>query len=247
MASLRFDSGLRYDAGLHYDAEAGPAPQPPWTGKNKLMNKFKLELSRKSPADKIVLGEAHIDAMAEAGALATYPVASRKPTDAELQTAQDELVASEAAVAAAETMLKTAIQDRDAKEALWDVAITSRANHCESVTPTDLVALASTGLPLRSAPTPVGVLPMPVNLVAKASDFEGQIDLSCDAVNGARTYEWQCRVHTENSTWENVKSTTTRKVSVTGLTPGQQYAFRVRAIGAAGPGPWSDEAVKRVS
>ncbi len=247
MASLRFDTGLRYDAGLHYDAAAGQGPQPPLIGKTLLMNKFKLQLSRKPVPEKIMLGDAHIAAMAGAGPLATYPVADRKPSDAEMQTAQDELVDAQAEVDAAETALKAAKANRDAKEAAWDIVITARANHCESVTPTDLVALASTALPLRANPSPIGQLPAPGNLVVKDSAYEGQADLTCEVVDGAGTYEWQCRLHTEGSTWETKSSTTARKTKITGLTPGQQYAFRVRAIGAAGPGPWSDEAVKRVS
>ena len=35
------------------------------------------------------------------------------------------------------------------------------------------------------------------------------------------------------------------KMVVTGLTPGAAYVFRIRAIGAAGAGPWSDIALRR--
>ncbi|MBP8256022.1 MAG: fibronectin type III domain-containing protein [Opitutaceae bacterium] len=244
--ALHFDTpGLRYDAGLRYDIGTGPGPDPypPKPKRNKTMNKFKLELSRKTVPEKLALGGNHITSMT---GNTTYPVATRVPTDAQFQTAQDNLATTDAAVVAAETAWKLAIAERDAAVVAWDTAITARANHCESVTPTDLVALASTGLPLRATPTPIGVLPMPANLQAKTSDFEGQLDLSCDAVVGASSYEWQCRLHTQGTTWENIKSSTTRKISVTGLTPGVQYAFRVRVLGTAGPSPWSDEAVKRV-
>ena len=37
---------------------------------------------------------------------------------------------------------------------------------------------------------------------------------------------------------------TKSKATVTGLTSGTKYWFRVRAIGATGPGPWSDPATK---
>jgi hypothetical protein len=52
-------------------------------------------------------------------------------------------------------------------------------------------------------------------------------------------------LHTGDGVWQAVKSVTASKFTVTGLTPGAVYAFRVRAVGAAGVGPWSDEAVRR--
>lgn len=206
------------------------------------MTKFKLELARIKPNDKIALGAAHITAMT---GNAAYPAATRVPTDAQVQTAQDDLAAADAAVTAAETIWKQKIQDRDAKEAAWDTVITARANNCEAVTPTDLVALASTGFPLRSAGTPLGQLPAPGDVKATASPNEGQIDLRCKTVNGASTYEWQQRLHTDATGWQPLQMTTATKISTSGLVPGTVYAFRVRAIGSAGAGTWSDEATER--
>jgi hypothetical protein len=206
------------------------------------MTKFKLELKRLKPADKVALGAAHIAAMT---GNTSYPAATRVPTDAQVQTAQDDLEAANAAVDATEIAWKMAIQGRDQKEDAWDTVITARANNCEAVTPTDLAALQSTGFPLRSASTPVGELPAPGDLRATARTEEGQIDLRCDTVAGANSYEWQFRPHADNGAWQAIKASTTRKIVATNLTPGQLYAFRVRAIGAAGPGTWSDEAVER--
>ena len=62
---------------------------------------------------------------------------------------------------------------------------------------------------------------------------------------GAATYEIQCKVHDNPAPFENAKSSTSSRTTVEGLTPGTLYAFQVCALGAAGPGPYSDEAVKR--
>jgi hypothetical protein len=91
----------------------------------------------------------------------------------------------------------------------------------------------------------VGDLPAPGDLTANVGDDEGEIDLGCDPVTGAGSYEWQCRLHADGNAWQPAKTSTTSKITLTGLTPGALYGFRVRAIGAAGPGAWSDEASKR--
>lgn len=206
------------------------------------MTKFKLALFGKKPNDKIALGATHIAAMT---CNANYPAPTRVPTDAQVQTAQDDLSAAQAAVDAAEIAWKQAIQTRDAKEVVWDTVITARANNCEAVTPNDAAALQSTGFPLRSSGGPVGALPAPGDFRATPTDNEGVIELRCKRVKGASSYEWECRLHDGNPPWQAVKTSTTTKIQATGLTPGAVYAFRVRAIGSAGPGTWSDEAVER--
>ena len=207
------------------------------------MTKFKLELDRKKTNDKLVLGAAHIAAM---NGNANYPVATRVPTDAQVQTAQDNLSTAEAEVDAAEIAWKQKIQVRDAAELSWDTVITARASNCESVTPNNLPALASTGFPLRNGGSPIGPLPAPGDLRTSPSANTGEIELKCDAVKGASSYEWQCRLHeSAGVTWVGFKTSTASRVTATSLTPGALYAFRVRGIGSAGAGTWSDEAVQR--
>jgi hypothetical protein len=240
--ALKFDTpNLRMDAGHRFDASPVPAPSLNLKSKRP-MNKIKLELGKKTPAQKITLGETHDAAMT---GNAAFPTATRIPADAAYQAILAELVSAEADVNLKKVALKQALETRDTKEGAFDVAITSRANYCEAAQPNDDAALASAGLPLRGVPVPVGDLAAPANLVATAGDNEGEADLSCDPVNGARSYEWQCRLHSEPGNWQPVKSSTASSITVTGLTPGALYAFRARGIGATGNGPWSDEAVKR--
>lgn len=237
----RFDSHATFDAGLRYDAGVAPVP-PPQLKRSNRMSKFKLDLAKKTTAQKITLGQTHDAAMT---GNASFPTANRLPADAAFQAALAALEAAEADVAAKKTAWKQALATRDAAEAALDTALTSRAAYCEAAQPGNDAALASTGLPMRTTPASVGDLPAPGDLVGTAGDNEGEIDLSCDPVAGAGSYEWQCRLHADGNAWQPAKNSTASKITLTGLTPGTQYAFRVRAIGSAGPGAWSDEAAKR--
>lgn len=240
---LSFDTpGIQFDDGSSF-FDSAPAPAPPLNMKQqRRMPKIKLDLSKKTPAQKIALAQAHVTAMT---GNANFPDAGRLPLDAAFQAALTALDTAEADVIVKKNQWKEAIATRDAAEAALDAALTSRASYCEAAQPADEAALISSGLPLRPAPAPVGQLPAPGDLAATVGDNEGEIDLSCDPVPGASSYEWQCRLHADGNAWQGAKNSTTSKITLEGLTPGALYAFRVRAIGAAGPGAWSDEATKR--
>jgi len=206
------------------------------------MNKFKLELSKKTVADKIPMGELHISYM---DGNTKFPVVTRMPTDAQMQAAQDALATIQGEVNDAETIWKEKILIRDQRESEWDVVITARAANCEAIALNDLAALQSTGFPLRSAGGPIGDLAAPANLRVTPRNSAGQMDLRCKSLKGAGSYAWECKLHTDGTPWSAIKTSLSATIRVTGLTPGAVYAFRVRAIGAAGAGDWSDEAVGR--
>jgi hypothetical protein len=205
------------------------------------MNIIKLELKKKTVDQKIPLGQNHITSMT---GNTNYPVATRQPTDAQFQTIQDDLITANNAVAAAETAWKSAIQVRNDKEAAWDVAVTARAANCEAVTPGDRAALQTTGFPLRANPSPVGLVPAPIGFLAEMGPQIGEISLTWKAVRGASTYIVECKEHDTPAPWTQAKIVKQARVTVGGLTPGKTYAFRVRALGSEGEGPWSDETVK---
>jgi hypothetical protein len=68
----------------------------------------------------------------------------------------------------------------------------------------------------------------------------------CEAVRGRKFYEWQLKE--EGTTdWVTKHTDTPSKASFTGLTSGKKYRLRVRAKGAAGYSPWSDETTARTA
>lgn len=52
------------------------------------------------------------------------------------------------------------------------------------------------------------------------------------------------RENTPGAPWVFVKAVTKSRHTVTGLVSGTKYVFRVRAVGAAGEGPWSAEVTR---
>lgn len=238
---LKFDAGHVFDSGLTYDSgPPGPVVPVP-TRKIHRMNPFNLDLKNKTPEEKVALGDNHITSM---DGNTYYPAANRQPTDAEMLAARDGLATSISERDALQTQLEAKEEEILAKEVTFDATISGRANHCAAAQLDNPTAWASTGLPLKSAPTPVGDLPAPENLKAKMSTKEGEIIVSWRSVYGARMYKLQMMVH-GSGTWTELVMQSQVRFTVKGLISGTQYAFRVLAMGPRGEGPWSDEAVSR--
>jgi hypothetical protein len=100
---------------------------------------------------------------------------------------------------------------------------------------------------VRSAATKIGVPAQALNLVLTEGDFEGTLDAAWDAVYGASSYEIQTSPDPMTATsWAFKMTSPKSSATLPALTMGSRAWVRVRAVGAAGPGPWSDPAVKTV-
>ena len=110
------------------------------------------------------------------------------------------------------------------------------------------VMLAASGFTQASAPVQTTQPPAQLlNLAVTGGDGEGELDLTHDPVEGARSYEGEISLlPPTNAVWTKVHQETTSKASRTGLTSGQRLWIRVRAIGIKGPGASSDVATKSV-
>ena len=100
---------------------------------------------------------------------------------------------------------------------------------------------------LRTVPTPVGIPSAPLGVLAFAGEFPGQLLVRWDPVDGSVIYEIQTTNDpmTESS-WVSQGNSTKTSASLMGLSSGSHCWARVRAIGSAGPGPFSDAAAKTV-
>jgi hypothetical protein len=228
-----YDSAFStYDSGLRYD-EATPI-------RKKMMAKPKLELKRKTDTELIAFAQSIIAAMTGNAIFAT-PTPALPGITTKITAFNTKLADFVAKTNAA----RQAAVDKETLRSDLETLLTQLAGYVEAASAGDESKILSAGMQVRAAVSPVGALPAPANLNATAGDMEGHIDLSWQPVAGASSYEVECRLHTDTAAWARVKSVTASKLTVEDLTPGALYAFRLRAIGAAGAGPWSDEAVRR--
>ena len=72
---------------------------------------------------------------------------------------------------------------------------------------------------------------------AKHGKVSGEILLFAKSAGLRASYEW--RMSVDQLTWTDLPDTIQAKTKVSGLTPGQIYYFKQRAITKAGQGSWS--------
>jgi hypothetical protein len=202
------------------------------------MVKIILNLSKMSRADKLAL----INTVeAKTPQVPGFP--SPNPKLAELLAARDNARAKAQARDDKEAELKSANTDLQTADDRLDAALANHARQAEEVAGGDPAKITLLGYSVAGAPQPVGPMPKPENLAATVGDNDGELDASWNRIYGAKSYEVQTSPDpiAENS-WAHALTATKSSVTVSGLPGGKKRWLRVRAIGAQGPGPWSDPA-----
>jgi len=150
-----------------------------------------------------------------------------------LTAVQTALTIYEASLATAATgnPEKTAIKDQKRRdlEALLKQLGTYVQLNCKN----DLGILLSSGFEASKPPAPYGILPKPENFKVENGPNAGTAKLSLDKIKGASSYrfEFVAAPVTDTTVWL-VNVGTARNNIIDGLVSGNQYAFRVAAIGA---------------
>ena len=204
------------------------------------MGKIKLNLRNMNVTEKIQFARQIETAMT---GNATFPTPDPPLATISTSAADMENAYNNANVARQDASMKVSIQDD--KEIVLDANLQKLANYVESASDGNEAKIQSAGMSVRAKPVPVGALPMPAGLAATSGDKEGEIDLSWDRVTGAKSYEVeQSPDPITTSSWKHAGVSTKSSITVSGLTSGTKYWFRVAGIGAAGQGAWSDPATK---
>jgi hypothetical protein len=174
---------------------------------------------------------------------ANFPTPS--PAAAQFEGAITEFDTALAEQRAAEQTAQQRTSAKSDKRAVLEALLKARADYVENTSGGDETKILSAGFDVRGPAAPVGIPAQPANLVATMSDLPGCIDLMWDRVRGASTYVVQiCPDPLSEANWRQIGLPTKSSFTATGLTSGSRYWFRVAAIGAAGQGPWSDQAMK---
>lgn len=233
-AGPRYGDGTRFDSGAHYalgDA-ADPAPQGA---------KVRLDLFRRSDLNLAQFSQEHVTAMT---GNANFPTPTPSAPDflAGLSAFQAAVSAAEAARVAA----REATAVKDEARALLELLLNQRGNYVQSASNGNGPVILSSGFPLKNPPSPVGILPAPINLLIELNGTPGVMLLSWRHVAYARSYIIQCSVaNTMTRDWQPFKTSSVAKLRIEGLTLGQVYAFRIAAVGGTtGQGDWSAEVVR---
>ena len=173
--------------------------------------------------------------------------ATPEPTAVDFNAARTALADASTAYEAAKLALENLLEQRDAALATAKAMLVQRMDYVNLKSGGDSVKITSSGFSVRSTPAPIGPLAAPQNVVVFAGDNEGSVIVKWEPVRGAMSYQLE---HTTDpnvaSSWVNHTNTTRSEALYTGLVSGTRMWFRVRGLGAAGEGAWSDPAVKTV-
>ena len=205
------------------------------------MTHIALQLAKKKLDEKLVLCQTF-----ETKLTANPYVTTAKPTVLELTGKRTAIIAKRADLAGARTLVLALENDLANLETDLDGLLTTEAATIESATGGDEAKILSTGAPIKGQRQPAGPMGAPQNLSATGGDLEGTIDAHWDPEKGAASYVGE---YSLSPTGPFTQFYVGSKSSATaaGLVSGTIYYSRVRAVGASGPGPWSDIAQRRAT
>lgn len=233
MAEYYDDPAVRYDAGLRYSD-----PVPPL--ERNEMSQVVTGLSGLNAAGVIQLGKNVHTALN-----GNVNVPTANPTLPALQTLITTAETKNDAYEAEKDVLRTKRNERDAAvEALAD-GLRTEAVTVQSATAGDPDKIETTGFRARRHGTPIGIPAQVQNLKVTAGEAEGTLGLSWAAMSGIDTFELESATDPAGA-WTPKGTVKKCRTTVNSFTSGTRIYLRVRAVGAAGAGAWSDIASKTV-
>lgn len=206
------------------------------------MSKVKLDLKAKDYTTLRTFAQGHRDAMV---GNTNYPTPA--PTVAVFDPSLLAFSEKLDEVSAAEVALQTLRAERDALRLDLEKNLNGRGTYVDTASAGDLAKILSAAFEVQADATPTTSMEKPRDFAATMGDEEGEIDVSCHSVPKAKSYLIEMREHSDTAApgpWTLAKISGRSSASITGMTSGQKYAFRIRAIGPNDlESPWSEEAI----
>jgi hypothetical protein len=167
------------------------------------------------------------------------------PPLATLTAGTDDLETTYTTTQAHKHAWKGSLSNQATKEDTMVQLVSQIVSYVESVAGPNEALIASAGMTPRAVGGPSTLPDVPSDMDATIGNHEGELDLSWDAVSGARSYLIQQTTDPNAaSSWTHAGTSTKSSITINGLTSGTRYWFRVSAVGAAGQSGWSDPATK---
>lgn len=205
------------------------------------MARIKLSTSRLPLTEKIARARQIVKALS---GNASFPTPT--PDLAGVTTAIGDLEAAFTASQAARQDAKAKTTDQNNKEDIVDRLLAQLASYVEAVAGDDEKLIQSAGMDVRAPAVSTSDTPaQPAALAATAGDHDGEIDLTWDTSVGTKSYVIEKSLDPPTPTsWTHAGVSTKSRTTVSGLTSGTRYWFRVAAVNANGQSGWSDPATK---
>jgi hypothetical protein len=207
-----------------------------------MMPKIKLNLKGLSIPEKVSRARQIVTSLT---GNADFP--APHPTLAEVTASVDalETAYNEAHAARQEAKARTSAQNQKEEEA--DRILSQLGSYIDSASAGDETKIKKAGLDVRgtASASPGAASTAPAALEASAGDYDGQINLRWERTEKAKSYVVEKSLDPPtNTSWSQAAVVTKAQASVSGLTSGTKYWFRVAAVSASGQSAWSDPATK---
>ena len=142
------------------------------------------------------------------------------------------------------TRSKVVKEERDSAFASLKSIYRDLGGYVQMVSGGDKELILSAGFDVVRRPEPPALPAAPLNVIAKATIYHGELEVRWGGSKGRRLYKlYQTEGDPSLETgWELIAETGKNRMLVKGLERFKTYSFRVVAVGAAGESPASDAA-----
>jgi Fibronectin type III domain len=206
------------------------------------MAQVKLNFRKLSVTEKIARARQIVKAMTDNSASFSNPI----PPLADITASIDAVEQANADTLKARALSKQRTAILEEKVDVLDDGMIRLASFVNAASGGKEEVILSAGMDVRTAAVPSNFVPdAPNTITPTMGDHEGEIDLAWNAKQGAQSYIVQSSPNPpKDDSWTQVAVVTASKCTITGLTSGTKYWFRVAAVGSGGQSGWSDPAVK---